>query len=98
MFDKNVYDALQTRFLRYIRGCLLQGKTESKTFRTQQSNDEKILNYLSARQNVTLGQIASTLGMTRAAVSQIVKKLINEGKVGCSNDGNSRVYSLTDAK
>ena len=94
MFDKNVYDALQTRFLRYIRGYLLQGKTESKAFRTQQSSDEKILNYLSARQNVTLSQIVSALGLTRASASRIVKRLVSEGKVVGSNSKNSRVYSL----
>lgn len=80
-FNKDVIPEFQKRFLKYLREQIVTQKPPQSTVKSRLDNKERVLKFIEEKGNLTISQISSTLGISNATISRIIRSLTDEGKV-----------------
>ena len=80
-FDKDVNSEFQKRFLKYLREQIVTRNGIQNDVIIRPTNKERVLKFIEERGNLTISQISSTLKLSPATVSRIVRSLSDEGIV-----------------
>lgn len=83
-FDRDVLSGFQKKFLKYLREQIISRKSRQNSVKTRMGNKERVLKFIEERGNLTVSQIAATLGITKPTVSRIVNSLASEGVITAS--------------
>lgn len=93
-FNDEVNTHFQTRFLAFLRSNIIPTNNDSKFLSDRIGNEERVLQYMKSCGSVTIMQISSAVGLTRATVSRIVTDLVKNGRVMITHKGRAQMYSL----
>lgn len=99
-FDNDVAFNFQKRFLKYIREQIIVHKNSQPLTNNRPKNMDRVLKFIEERGHLTISEISSTLGISRATTARILQMLTDKGLITAHNSDAtlSDKYSRSVAK
>lgn len=84
-FAEGVINEFKKRFLKYLRGEIVIHKRLQKITNSRLNNKERVLEFIAERDDFTISEISSALGVSHSTVARIIHSLTNEGIIEKTN-------------